>query len=260
MSTSPAGPAQKWDPDFYAKNARYVSDLGADVVAWLAPEPGERILDLGCGDGALTEKIVQAGSKVVGIDSSPEQVAAAKARGLDARVGRAESLGFTEEFDGVFSNAVLHWIRNARAVAQSVFQALKPGGRFAGELGGAGNVRLIRRALDAAMRRRGHDPDALNPWFYPDEDEYRRVLESAGFVVTRIVLFPRPTPLPTGMDGWLSMFAQPFLGILSDAERRAVIDEVSNDVRPDLHGATGGWTADYVRLRFRAERPGGSRG
>jgi len=137
---------QDWDPETYAKNARFVANLGLDVLALLAPEPGERVLDLGCGDGALTERLVAAGCSVVGIDSSAAQVTAARARGLDARVGRGESLPFEGEFDAVFSNAALHWIRDADAVVKSVYRALKPGGRFVGELGGAGNVGTIRSA------------------------------------------------------------------------------------------------------------------
>jgi len=118
---------QKWDPRTYAQNARFVSDLGSPVVDLLAPRPGERILDLGCGDGALTEKLVAAGALVVAVDASAEQVAGARARGLDARVARAESLPFDAEFDAVFSNAALHWMPDASAVLSSVYRALRPG-------------------------------------------------------------------------------------------------------------------------------------
>jgi trans-aconitate methyltransferase len=257
--TCQTGSSQRWDPETYAKNARYVSDLGADVVELLAPKPGERILDLGCGDGVLTERLVRAGCSVVGIDSSAEQVAAATARGLDARVGRAEDLGFDSEFDAVFSNAALHWIRDADAAAMSVYRALKPGGRFVGEFGGAGNVATIRRALDAAMRHRGLDPDRLNPWFFPTVDAYRHLLERAGLTVETMTLFPRPTPLPTGMEGWLKMFAHPFLASLPTTEQPALIDEVSTAIQSELCDAQGVWFADYVRLRFSAMRPGGRR-
>jgi trans-aconitate methyltransferase len=143
---------QRWDPKTYAANARFVSDLGMPVVELLAPRAGERVLDLGCGDGALTERLVELGCRVVGVDSSAEQVAAARERGLDARVARAEALPFDGEFDAVLSNAVLHWVKDADGAIASVHRALVPGGRFAAELGGAGCVDKIRSAMHAVSR------------------------------------------------------------------------------------------------------------
>ena len=125
------------------------------VVDLLAPRPGERILDLGCGDGALTEKLAAAGCDVVGADASAELVKAARARGLDARLMNGEALDFDGEFDAVFSNAALHWMLRPDAVIDGVYRALKPGGRFVGEFGGAGNVATIASALEAALDRRG---------------------------------------------------------------------------------------------------------
>jgi trans-aconitate methyltransferase len=247
---------QQWDPDTYARNARFVSDLGAGVVELLAPQAGERILDLGCGDGALTEKLVAAGCLVVAIDGSAEQIAAARARGLDARCAQAETLPFEAEFDAVFSNAVLHWIRDADAVLASVHRALKPGGRFVAEFGGAGCVLIIRTALSRALARRGLDAAALDPWFFPTDDAYRARLEANGFTVTTMTLFPRPTPLPGDVSDWLETFAQPFLGALAAGDRRTFIDEVRHEVQPQLFDGARGWMADYVRLRFSARRAG----
>src|SRR5579864_7822039 len=124
-----AFPAQEWNSARYAENARFVSDLGRPVLDLLNPQSGERILDLGCGDGALTEKIVSAGAIVVGVDSSEDMVAAAKTRGLDARVVDAFHLKFSSEFDAVFSNAALHWMkRDLDVVVRAIWSALKPGG------------------------------------------------------------------------------------------------------------------------------------
>jgi trans-aconitate methyltransferase len=245
---------QHWDPDTYARNARFVSDLGAGVFALLAPQPGERVLDLGCGDGALTEKLVTSGCRVIAIDSSARQVGAARARGLDARRGHAETLPFAQEFDAVFSNAVLHWIPDAGAVIASVHRALKPGGRFVAELGGAGCVRTVRLALVDAANRRGLDGDALDPWFFPTVDAYRALLEGQGFVVRAIELFARPTPLPGDITDWLETFAQPFLGAVAPADRAAFIQEVRAAVAPALFDPITGWTADYIRLRFHAQK------
>jgi len=246
---------QRWDPVTYARNARFVSDLGAGVVELLAPQPGERILDLGCGDGALTETLVAAGCAVVAVDGSAEQVAGARLRGLDARVARAESLPFEAEFDAVFSNAVLHWVRDADGVLRSVFRALKPGGRFVAEFGGAGNVRTIREAFSEVFARRGMNASAYDPWFFPTAEEYQRRLERHGFDVRTISLFERPTPLPGDVADWLETFAQPLLGAVPPADRRALVEEVRDALRPQLYEPDRGWTADYVRLRFAAERP-----
>ncbi|PYQ39318.1 MAG: SAM-dependent methyltransferase, partial [Acidobacteria bacterium] len=225
---------QRWDPRTYAKHGRFVSDLGSGVVELLEPRAGERILDLGCGDGALTEKLVAAGAEVVAVDASEEQVAAARARGLDARVARGEALPFAAEFDAVFSNAALHWMRDADAVLASVHRALRPGGRFVGEMGGAGNVAAIRAALADAVGRRGIDGRALDLLFLPTAEEYRARLQTNGFVVRTIALFARPTPLPGELSAWLETFAQSFLRAVRDGDRARLIEEVSNALRPRL--------------------------
>jgi SAM-dependent methyltransferase len=250
------GGGQTWEATRYATNARYVADLAGTVLAWLAPRPGERVLDLGCGDGALTEAIAAAGASVVGIDAAPDMVRAARERGLDARVADGLALPFDcAGFDAVFSNAALHWMsRHPAAVAAGVHRALRPGGRFVGEFGGHGNVAAITVALVAVLRRRGIDGAALIPWYFPTPEAYRAVLEGAGFAVERIELVSRPTPLPTDMAGWLDTFAEPFLAPLPPAERAAARDEVLALLAPALRDDRGRWTADYVRLRFLARR------
>lgn len=246
---------QQWNPERYAQNARFVSDLGEPVLEQLAPKPGERVLDLGCGDGVLTEKLVQAGCLVVAVDASAEQVSAARARGLDARVENAESLPYSSEFDAVFSNAVLHWVKDHDAMLGGVGCSLVPGGRFVAELGGAGCVQAICSALTESLSRRGIDAAARNPWFFPESEEYEALLLSHGFVVESLSLFPRPTPLPGDIAGWLDTFAQPFLAGLGRADRGAVVDEVREVLRPTLYDPAAGWVADYVRLRFSARKP-----
>ncbi len=252
---SPSHTTQTWDPERYARNARFVADLGQDLVDLLAPAPGERVLDLGCGDGALTERLVAAGARVVGIDGSAPQVNAARARGLDARVGDGEALAFEAEFDAVFSNAALHWMKRPERVLDGVFRALVPGGRFVGELGGEGCVHKIVSALGDALRARGIDPAPHHPWYFPGVTEYRERLERAGFQVSTIRLFDRPTPLPGDVTGWFETFAESFARPIAPAERNAFHAEVRERLRPTLCDADGRWTADYVRLRFRAEKP-----
>jgi SAM-dependent methyltransferase len=246
--------AQRWDPAAYERHARFVSELGAPVVELLAPRAGERILDLGCGDGFLTERLAALGCDVVGVDASPEQVEGARRRGLDARVARAQALPFAGEFDAVFSNAVLHWVKDADAAIAAVRRALRPGGRFVAELGGEGCVGAIRAALTAALAPRGLDAAALDPWFFPSVETYGGLLARGGFSVESIALFPRPTPLPGDVADWLETFAQPFLAPLAPEARRPLLEEVRERLRPRLFDPARGWVADYVRLRFRAVR------
>jgi trans-aconitate methyltransferase len=244
--------AQTWDPENYARNARFVSDLGAPVVELLAPQRGERILDLGCGDGALTKKLVDLGCEVVAVDSSAPQVEAARKLGLDARVMSADVLPFHEEFDAVFSNAVLHWIKRADPMLAAVYRSLKQGGRFVAECGGHGCVHKIRTALVHALDKRGMDGEAHVPWYFPTPGDYATRLERAGFRVDSIALIPRPTPLPGDVIGWLETFAQSFLRGLAEAERTEYLQEVRAVLEPQLRESTGTWVADYVRLRFAA--------
>jgi SAM-dependent methyltransferase len=243
---------QTWDPERYARNARFVSDLGQPVLDLLAPQSGERVLDLGCGDGALTQKLVALGCSVVGVDGSAAQVSAARARGLEAHVMDGQELSFEREFDAVFSNAALHWMRERDRVIRGVARALRPGGRFVGEFGGHGCVAKIVAALDAALGRRGLDASRLNPWYFPTAAEYAEQLAAGGFEVGYIALLPRPTPLPGDIRGWFETFCESFTAALSPAERPAFLDEVCAALRPELCDGEGRWSADYVRLRFSA--------
>jgi SAM-dependent methyltransferase len=245
---------QTWDAERYARNARFVADLGAPVVDLLAPRAGERILDLGCGDGALTAKLVSMGCHVVGVDASRSQIDAARKLGLDARVMNGEALDFEGEFDAVFSNAALHWMRNSGKVIAAVRRALRPQGRFVGEFGGHGCVAKIKKALVEALNRRGINGEAASPWFFPTVEEYSRQLTSGGFVINYVALIPRPTPLPGNLASWLETFAESFTATLPPAERASYIWEVQEALRPDLCDAAGKWTADYIRLRFAANK------
>jgi trans-aconitate methyltransferase len=246
-------PSQEWNSSRYDKNARFVSDLGEPLVDLLSPQPGERILDLACGDGVLTEKIIARGAEVVGVDGSSDMVSAARKRGIDARLADAYQLDFAPEFDAVFSNAALHWMkRDPDAVIQGVRRALKPAGRFVAEMGGHGNVAAITVALCATIEKYGANGEAMIPWYFPSADEYRERLNRAGFRTEYIELIPRPTPLPTGMRGWLETFVIPFTNSLPQESRANFLDEVTERLRPVLCDASGHWTADYVRLRFLA--------
>ena len=189
---------------------------------------------------------------MVGVDAGPDMIAAARARGLDARVMDGQRLAFTAEFDAVFSNAALHWMRDQGAVLAGVRRALKPGGRFVAEMGGQNNTAAIMVALSAVLARRGLDVRRYNPWYFPSAEAHRAKLEAAGFAVDDIAIIPRPTHLTGGIEAWLDAFCEPFFAAMPQHDRLAARAETINLLRPILVDESGRWIADYVRLRFRA--------
>jgi len=245
---------QGWDPARYAKHARFVSDLGAPVIDLLAPRAGEYILDLGCGDGALTARLMNYECTVLGIDASAEMIAAAKALGLEAKVADACSLQFESEFNAVFSNAALHWMDQPANVIAGVWRALKPGGRFVGEFGGYGNVASITTAIETRLSELSLS--VPQPWFFPDVEQYSELLATQGFRVDHIELFPRPTPLPGDIRDWLETFCQVYFDVIPTARRAGVLAELWEELRPVLCDSDDVWHVDYVRLRFAATKPG----
>jgi trans-aconitate methyltransferase len=246
---------QTWNPETYARDARFVSDLGAPVLDLLARQPGERILDLGCGDGVLTAKLQSIGCDVLGVDASSAQVEATKKLGVPAQTIDGENLPFENEFDAVFSNAALHWMRNnPDAVISGVKKSLRPGGRFVAEMGGARCVEKIRTALIAALDRRNIDGKSADLWFFPTVEDYSARLQRGGFTIDYIALIPRPTPLPGDVIAWLRVFAHNFTDKLPASDREAYLAEVQSALKPQLCDAAGKWTADYTRLRFKATK------
>lgn len=253
LDAAPPKSVQRWSASDYARNGRFVQELAGAVFAMLEPRSGERILDLGCGDGTLTAEIKASGADVLGVDLSDELLAVARMKGLRVRKLDGHALDFSSEFDAVFSNAALHWMRKPALVIAGVARALKPHGRFVGELGGHGNVAAIATAMRAVGKERNGDPALVAPWFFPTVDEYGELLVEGGFIVREIALVPRPTPLKTGMEGWLRTFGRSFFDQFSEPERSDVLSEVVELLRPSLCDEKGVWTADHVRLRFAAE-------
>jgi SAM-dependent methyltransferase len=256
-------PSSQWSPADYASNAAFVPALGAAALELLNPQAGELILDVGCGDGQLTARIMASGARAIGLDASEAMVEAARARGVDAFVADAQALGLDEQarrfgaFDAVFSNAALHWMLDPDAVATGIFAALKPGGRFVGEMGGEGNVAALRGALRAELRERGYPVPDDDPQWYPGVETFVRLYACAGFVEINAQLIPRPTPLPAGVAGWVKTFRSGWLDVaeVPESERDAVAAAVEARLRPALQQPDGSWHADYVRLRFTMRKP-----
>ena len=250
-------PASRWAPADYATEGAFVPALGAPVLALLDPQPGETILDLGCGDGVLTEKIVAAGATVIGIDASEEMVAAARERGIEAHVADGQALDFNTQFDAVFSNAALHWMLDADAVASGVFRALVPGGRFVGEMGGEGNLATLRQALREELTARGYAMPAADPQWYASPEAFAAVYGRAGFVDIDAQLIPRETDLQDGVASWVRTFRAGVMDVagVPEEERAAIAAAVEQRVAPTLQHPDGSWFADYVRLRFTMRKP-----
>jgi trans-aconitate methyltransferase len=249
---------QTWAPDAYRSKAGFVAKLGRDLIALLDPKPGERVLDLGAGTGELTAELAAAGASVLGVDASAEMVEAARRSlpALEFAVGDGQRLSFDAEFDAVFSNAALHWMPDADAVARGVARALKPKGRFVAEFGGSGCVATISEAASVELSARGHDPQAFPRWYFPNLAEYAGVLDRAGFEPRLLHLFDRPTPLEgeNGLGDWLGVFmtaAREKLG----PEWPDFVANVAERCRPRLC-RDGVWFVDYVRLRLSAIRSG----
>ena len=239
----------QWDAGDYARVGSFVPELGMAALDLLDPHPGERILDVGCGDGALSVKIIDRGAEVVGVDSSPQLVEAARAAGVYAELIDAAEMEFDRSFDAAFSNAALHWMLDKERVAGAIFKALRLGGRFAGEMGGEGNLARLREALDGELVIRGYVPPSESSNWYPSPEEFAAVYEVAGFGQIDARLIERPTPLAHGVGEWVTTFRRGWLdgAGVPEAERPEIAAAVADRFGSD--------TADYVRLRFIMRKP-----
>ena len=247
----------EWNANLYDAKHAFVWKFGADLVQLLAPQPGERILDIGCGTGHLTRQIADSGARVLGVDRSPAMVNAARNAypDLQFEVADARNLRYQSEFDAVFSNATLHWIREPEMVIQGVWKALRPGGRFVAELGGKGNIQRMQSAFDQALGELQAAPQGeINPWYYPSVSEYATLLEKHGFEVRFMTLFDRPTLLADGEAGlrnWIAMFGSHYSGKLGPESQELFVQRVEELLGPELF-RDGQWWADYRRLRLSA--------
>lgn len=253
------GSENPWDSALYDESFNIITRLGAGVLDLLAPRPGERIVDLGCGTGDLTAQIAAAGAEVIGIDAAEAMIVRARERFPQLRfeVARGQDFVVESPVDAVFSSAALHWMSPPEDVAASVFRALKPGGRFVAEMGGDGNIATIIAALKRALAEEGIPWERVrNPWYFPSIGQYASLLERIGFEVAQMHLFDRPTPLddcPNGIADWVRMFGGDFLAVVPPERQSAFQNRVSELTRPALFH-DGRWLGDYRRLRFEASK------
>ncbi|MED4784617.1 class I SAM-dependent methyltransferase [Brevibacillus choshinensis] len=249
---------KQWDASHYDEKMNFVSHYGRGLIDWLQPVSGERILDLGCGTGDLTAKLAETGAHVMGFDFSPDMIEAARSKypHLSFAIADAHAFRSDEQFDAIFSNAALHWMQRPEKVAESVWLALAPGGRFVAEFGGKGNCEQVVAALRVALGRKGISADERNPWYFPSIGEYTSLLERQGFRVVLSSHIDRPTLMPDGDGGlrhWLNSFCSPFFTGLSDREIDEICAAVSEIARPTLF-RDGQWFVDYKRIRVIANK------
>ncbi|XEC95562.1 trans-aconitate 2-methyltransferase [Paenibacillus tarimensis] len=249
-----------WKTELYDSKLGYVSEYGKGVVELLSPARGEKILDLGCGTGDLAYEISKSGAVVTGMDLSAEMIGKARNKYPDIpfAVGDAEKFRLDESFDAVFSNAALHWMKNAGQVLNCVWNALNPGGRFAAEFGGRGNVARVTNAIFEVLEEEcGIDASGLNPWFFPSIAEYSTLLEQQGFHVAYAAHFDRPTRMENGENGlnhWLAGFAEVFFKAFDEEDKKVLFEKTADKVRKELF-KDGSWYVDYKRIRFLAIKP-----
>ena len=261
MTNQESSQKSQWNAALYETQHSFVWHYGTKLIELLAPQLGERILDLGCGTGQLTSQIAGFGAIVTGIDNSPTMIEQAikKYPALQFLVADGANFSFEKPFDAVFSNAALHWMKKPKPVIRCIWQALKSGGRFVAEFGGKGNVQQIVTAVENVFSEGGYPvkPD-LNPWYFPSIGEYATLLEQQGFYVTYAALFERPTQLEAGEQGirnWLEMFGNSWLSIVPEKERMEIVQKVETQLRPQLYREDA-WFADYKRLRVVAFKAG----
>ena len=244
-----------WNARLYDSSHAFVWEFGRALLAQLAPQPGERILDIGAGTGHLTAEIAASGAEVVGIDRSATMTGQARANFPQLRFETLDvnALPFDGEFDAVFSNAVLHWVKPPEGAVSAIARALKPGGRIVLEFGGHGNIRVIVEAAYHALTRLGvANPERYNPWYYPSIPEYAALLEARRIEVTFAHLFDRPTPLEEGergLNNWFRMFGARLMEALPEAAHADFLRLAAEYAAPYLR-REGRWTADYRRLRI----------
>jgi SAM-dependent methyltransferase len=186
---------------------------------------------------------------VVGVDNSPEMIEAARAKGVFAELLDAADMEFDREFDAAFSNATLHWVLEKERAAQAIFNALRLGGRFAGEMGGEDNLKRLRAALDEELVIRGYAPPAESSNWYASAQDFADIYEAAGFIHVDARVIARPTPLDHGIAAWVTTFRKGWL------DRAGVPEDERAEIGAAVADRIGSDVADYVRLRFIMRKP-----
>jgi len=240
-----------WNAASYNTHVSFVSNLALPVVELLDARKNEKILDLGCGDGTLAIEIKKSNAKVIGVDLSQSMVDKSNEKGIEAYVKDVANLGYKDEFDAVFSNAMLHWVKDGKNAVKNIHLALKKEGRFIAEFGGYGNVNHILNVISEVFNNNKEYGKFNNPWYFPTKEEYKKLLENSGFRVEYIELIQRPTPIED-VSHWFDIFANGILFHLNTKQQMDFKEEAREILKSKIFTQKDGWVVDYVRLRFKA--------
>ena len=245
--------SNNWNTNQYKNHASFVSDMAEDLVEVLNPKKDETILDLGCGDGTLALKIKQKCQNIIAVDLSNEMVEKTKSLGIEAYIMSATNLEFENKFDAVFSNAVLHWVKQSKLAVQNINKVLKQNGRFIAEFGGYKNINTIVQAIQEVFNQNKDYGVFNNPWYFPTTQEYKNILEQNGFEVKSINLTIRPTSVDD-ISNWLNIFANGIISHLNKEQKESFLLEVKCILENKLYTKEQGWILDYVRIRVEAKK------
>ena len=248
----------KWNTDLYDDSQQFVSEYGKDLISFIPNKNGQKILDLGCGTGDLTNQINESFKcDIIGIDYSPEMIQKARLKypKLHFSICDACTMPFADEFDVIFSNAVFHWIPNQDELHRSIYNALKYAGIMICEFGGYKNIEKISNAFGRVIKQYGDNYDS--PFYFPKVEEHTKVLEKSGLKIEKIYEYDRPTILPNGELGlrqWISQFFSSHLNKYDVTVQEEILIAVENDLQVDMF-KDNNWIADYRRIRVIAYKP-----
>lgn len=246
-----------WNASEYQNSFHFVPKYGEDVFNLLTVQPGASILDLGCGNGTLTQLLHDRGYAVTGMDASEEMLKKARSEhpGLSLIHGDAANFTLSSPVDAIFSNAVIHWIdANLQdSLIASVAKNLKQNGEFVFEFGGIGCAEAVHSTLEMIFNEKGLNYPRT--FYFPSIGTYAPMLEKHGLRVEYAILFDRPTPQigANGLKDWINMFIHvPFNG-MDEVLKAEILDEAETRLRETLLN-DGTWYIDYVRIRMRARK------
>lgn len=243
---------KEWDEENYTENFQFVHKYGESLLSLVTARPGSFVVDLGCGNGALTQKLAEK-YEVLGIDASPDMLAKAKELHPNIDFMRADACDFSLErkADAIFSNAVFHWIENQDKLVENIAANLKNGGELVFEFGGKGCADTVHKALFQAFDKYGYEYRL--DFNFRSIGEFAPILEKHGFRVELARLYDRLTAQAgeNGLQNWIEMFVTTTFDGVAEKDKDNIIKDTVEICRPSLY-KDGIWYVDYVRLLMRA--------